>query len=143
MTDFSQPGNDGTLPADFRPWRWCVTYTVRPDFLSPLRYGREYIIVSRVVRRSVIGDVVTNYSSLYDRAIAIAKARVERLSCYNADNVLHSRIVTHGWYRNEQSNIASAFVGIGILCLRSGDPKPQGISSPIQEELATPSVMTE
>ena len=137
VPDFSQAGSDGTLPGGFKPWRWSVAYTVRPELLSPLEYGREYTISARLVRKLNPG-----YEFLYERATAIAKARIAQLKPSARDEILHTRIRTHGWFRDEARNITSAWMAVGVTCLKQGDAKPDGEKSPAPQELAAPGGMT-
>jgi hypothetical protein len=140
LPDFSQAGSDGiALPEGFSPWRWCVSYTVRPEILSPLIYGREYRIIARALRSS---EGFTTYAALYDRATAIADSRVAQLKCAAEGTFLHKRILNHGWFRYNATNIPTAFLTIGIVCLKQGDPIPQGENAPTREELAVPGGMT-
>ena len=63
------------VEAGFADWQQGVTYTVRPEILSPLVRGREYRITAGVRRKIASGEEFTAYADLYWRASAIAKAR--------------------------------------------------------------------
>jgi hypothetical protein len=140
--DFNKPGADGTLPEGFNPWRWCLSYTVRPDILSPLALGREYSIAVSVLRRVPSDQEFEGYATLYDRATAIAKARVAQLRCSAEGQSLQSRILNHGWFRHKNVSAARAFLTIGVACVKEGDSLPGGEGQPTREELKTPGGMT-
>jgi hypothetical protein len=140
--DFNKPGADGTLPEGFNPWRWCLSYTVRPDILAPLAPGREYIIAVSVLRRIPSDEKFEGYASLYDRAAAIAEARVAQLRCSAEGHSLQSRILTQGWFRHQKISAARAFLTIGVVCLTEGDSLPSRERKPTREELKTPGGMT-
>ena len=70
--DFSQPGSDGSLPENFHPWRWCVSYTVWPEIIAPLVSGREYKMFFRVVRRVSGSEPFTAYADLYRKVTELA-----------------------------------------------------------------------
>src|SRR5438128_3071409 len=110
MPDFSQPGADGALPDAFIPWRWGVTYTVRPELLSTLVPGQEYRIAVSVVRKLQNSENLNGYADLYEHATAIAEARASQLTCPAEGNVLHKRILAHGWFRHGDTNLVRAFL---------------------------------
>jgi hypothetical protein len=141
MPDFSKPGDDGALPDGFTPWRWAVTYTVHPELLSPVKHGREYRIVVSVLRKMDSAQD-PGYVGLYDRATTIATARATRLKCSDPDVVLHTRILSHGWFTHINTNLARTFVTLGAVYLREGDTPPQGQPSPAREDFAAPGGMT-
>src|SRR5262245_31023971 len=66
--DFSRPGHDGALPDGFTAWRWCLSYTVRPEILSTLVYGQEYYICVSVLQKVENIGKFSGYSRLYERA---------------------------------------------------------------------------
>jgi hypothetical protein len=134
--DFLQPGNDGApLPEGFNPWRSCVSYTVRPEMYAPLIYGREYRIFVRVLRRGA------GYAELYSRALAIAKGRAAQLRCVEGQ-ILHSRIVVHGWFRYEAIDAPTAYLTLTVTALNPGDPALEGLNPPTIEQLGAPGGMT-
>lgn len=127
--DFTQPGNDGELPAGFKEWQRGVTYTVRPEMLAPLVPGREYnLLVS--VRRTVPKDQeFTAYGDLYHRAAAIASGRAAAGS--------HAWIKGHGWASKEfgAHRFVFAFLTLGLT---AGGEKPVGLNPPTPEALMAP-----
>src|SRR5262249_39537427 len=139
--DFNKPGADGTLPEGFNPWRWCLSYTVRPDILSPLVPGREYIVAVSALQRISSNEQFEGYASLYDRATAIAEGRVAQLRCSTKGHVLRSRILTHGWFTHKIP-AARAFLTIGVSCVKEGDSLRSGERKPTREELKMPGGMT-
>jgi hypothetical protein len=64
LPDYSKPGADGTLPEGFRPWSWCVAYTIRPEAWSPLVYSHEYKIFVSVLRKAAESEPFTGYAAL-------------------------------------------------------------------------------
>ena len=52
--------------------------------------------------------------------------------------MLVAGLLNHGWFRYNVTNIPTAFLTMGIVCLKQGDPIPQGESAPTQKQLAAP-----
>jgi len=142
-SNFSKPGSDGmALPEGFNPWQWCVSYTVRPELLSPLVEGREYRIVVRTINRTP-SDVPSNgYRLLYERASEITKHRVSQLKCATSNGSPQTRILAHGWWKNDRSKLAMAFIGTAVSYLKDGETMPPGQLFPGPDELAAPGGMT-
>ena len=140
--DFSKPGSEGVLPDGFIPWRWSVSYTVRPEVLSTLVCGEEYSIGASVLRNRPDDETFTGYSDLYERASVIVRARAAELRCNNGCPSLHTRIVAHTWFRHGSTNLVRAGVTLGVTCLNNGDTGPQSVRIPTIEELAAPGGMT-
>lgn len=140
---FSKPGDDGgVLPDGYTPWRWSVTYTLWPELLAPLKYGKEYRILVSVLRNIPDDDNFPGYADLYDRVVAIANGRAAQLPPPGSGMVMHTRIVNHGWFRHQNSNLVRSFMTFGVVCLNPSDPKPQGVTLPHREKLAVPGGMT-
>src|SRR5262245_32048051 len=114
--DFSQPGSDGQLPEDYVPWRWGVSYTVRPELLSPLVCGEEYLITASVLRKRPDDETFTGYADLYERAIAIAHARAAALQCAQGGS-LHTRLLNHTWFRHGSTHLVRAAVTLAVTGL--------------------------
>jgi len=140
--DFSQPGNSGELPENFTPWKWAVSYTVRPELLSPLVCGQEYRIGASVLRSWPDDATFRGYADLYERASTIVRTRAAQLMCSNNCQSLHTRILAHTWFRHGAANLVRAAVTLGITCLGDGDNGPAGESYPTLEALAAPGGMT-
>src|SRR5438128_5211426 len=136
MPDFSQPGNDGALPSGFTDWQRGVTYTVRPEMLSPLRCSQEYRITASVRRKTPKGEEFTAYGDLYRRASAIANARIAELTCPDEGTPLHTWVLCHGWRSIDVGphKFPIAFLTIGLVCPKKGDEKPQGENAPAPAE---------
>jgi hypothetical protein len=66
----------------------------------------------------------------------------ERLKCSDIDAVLHTRIITHGWFTHANSNLARAFVTMGGVYLKHGEEPSQGQPLPSREELVVAGGMT-
>ena len=140
MPDFSQPGSDGALPSGFTDWQWGVTYTVRPEILSPLISSHEYRMIATVRRKIAKGEEFTAYGDLYQRATAIANARISELT-YPEDEPLYTWIQCHGWRRIDigaVNDLLIAFLTVGLVCPKQTDAKPQGENAPAPAELMTP-----
>jgi hypothetical protein len=90
MPDFLQAGNDGTLPDGFTVWRRGVTYTVRPEILTPLHRGQEYQINATVRRKIANGEEFTAYGDLYQRCTGILRARSAKLTSCDEGEPLHT-----------------------------------------------------
>jgi hypothetical protein len=137
--DFSKPGNDGDgLPENFHPWRWCVSYTARPEIIAPLAHGHEYKMFFRVVRRIPETVAFTGYADMYRKVTELADMRVAHLRCGNPGGLLHTRIVAHGWFSNQAMQMATATLTIGASCLRLGDPAPEGERPASADQLLAP-----
>jgi len=140
---FSKPGADGiSLPAGFDRWQFGVSYTVRPQILAPLSYGREYRLFVRVVRKVAGGEKFTGYANLYSRATVISNSRTTQFRCLEKDAAIHARILVQGWWVNDTINLATVYLTTGISCLRDGDPIPQGEPVPTQPALTEPGGVT-
>jgi hypothetical protein len=142
-SDFSQPGSDGAaLPEGFTPWRWSVSYTVRPEMHSPLVMGHEYKILVSASRAAPANEVFTGYAALYERASAIAKHRVAHLKPADPGMFLHTRVINQGWFRHKAVNLVRAFLTTGVVCLGEGETGPRGEPAPTIQALTAPGGMT-
>ena len=140
---FSKPGSDGiALPEGFNRWRYCVSYTVRPEILAPLVYGREYRLSIRVIQTAPAGENFSGYANLYQRATVISNSRTAQLRCADKDTTVHTRTLVQGWWANDNLNLATLYLTIGISCLRDGDPIPHGEQMPKPEALTQPGGVT-
>ena len=128
MPDFTQPGSDGALPADFKEWQLGVTYTVRPEILVPLIPGREYTSVVSVRRKVPKDQEFTAYGDLYHRATAIAS----RPDAWIKD---------HAWSNKEFGAYQFVFV-ILVMGRKAGGEKPPGEPPPTPEALTKPRLVT-
>jgi hypothetical protein len=140
--DYSNPGEHGSIPEGFSPWRWSVTYTVHPELHSPMKRGEEFRIVVSVLRKMESGDSFPGFADLYDRATEIANGRAEHLIPPGPGLTRHKRIVTHGWFRHGDTSLVRAFLTLGVRFVKDGEPRPQGESAPGREQLAIPGGMT-
>lgn len=140
--DYSNPGNDGgVLPDNFIPWRWVLSYTVHPELLAPAKLGQERRFLVSVLRK-VTNAEDPRYADLYERAITVVKSRASRVQCPVPDAVLHTRIVTHGWFTHPKVNLARAFVTLGAVYLTRDEAGPQGLTPPMPADLAKQGGMT-
>jgi hypothetical protein len=135
--DFSSPGSDGRLPEDYVPWRWGVSYTVRPELLSPLVSGQEYLITVGVLAKRPSDETFTGYADLYEHATAIAHARAAALRCPQGGS-LHARLLNHTWFRHGSTPLVRAAVTLEITCGKEGDAKPDAKLPPTPEALTSP-----
>ena len=103
--------------------------------------GQEYRIIVSVVRAIHHSDTFSGYADLYERATEISSARAGRLTCAEGQT-LHKRILTHGWFKHDGTNLVRAFLTTAIECLNEGDGARQGEAAPTREELAVPGGMT-
>ena len=139
--DFSRPGSAGSLPEDYVPWRWGVSYTVRPELLTPLVCGEEYLITVGVLSKKPSDETFSGYADLYEQATAIAHARAAALRCAQGGS-LHARLLNHTWFRHGSTPLVRAAVTLEITCGKEGDAKPDAQQPPTPEELASPGGMT-
>jgi hypothetical protein len=139
---FRKPGQQGALPPEFVPWKWSVSYTVRPELRSELSCGHEYLICSTILRRRPNSECFTGFADLYERAHRIASVRATHLKCEKKCHDLHTRTVMHTWFRHEGTNLLRAVVILGVRCLRDGEVGSTGESQPSAESLAVPGGMT-
>lgn len=139
--DFSRPGSAGTLPEDYVPWRWGVSYTVRPELISPLVCGEEYLITVSVLGKRPNDETFSGYADLYENATAIAYARAASLRC-SPGGSLHTRLLNHTWFRHGSTHLVRAAVTLEITCGNNGAAKPDAQLPPTPEALASPGGMT-
>ena len=142
QADFSKPGADGALPEGFTPWRWGVTYTVRPEMRSSVTSGHEYKISVSVLRKANRDEEFRGYAGLYERAVVIAATRIADLPQPSPGAFLHTRIVTQGWFRHANTQLVRAFLTIGVVCLKEGESGQDGEREPTASELTMPGGMT-
>jgi hypothetical protein len=93
--------------------------------------NREYRLLASVRRQIANGADFTAYGDLYNRATAIANARIAELKC--TDERPHAWILCQGWRRIEigaANDLLIAFQTIGLLCPTNTDAKPQGEPAP-------------
>jgi hypothetical protein len=140
--DFSKPGSAGELPDDFTPWKWGVSYTVRPELLSPLVCGEEYRIGASVLRSRPDDATCRGYADLYERANMIVRTRAAQLMCSHECEPLRTRILAHMWFRHGTTNLVRAAVTLGVTCLKGRHVGTGGESYPTLEALAVPGGMT-
>jgi hypothetical protein len=140
VPDYSQPGSDGVLPAGVNEWLRGLVYTAKPEIPSPLRRGQEYRITAAFKEKVGNIEEFAGYGKIYQRVTAIAKARIAQLTCANEQQSLHTWIACHGWRSlGETSNIATAFLTMGLLCPENRDAKlPGGESVPTAAALMRP-----
>ena len=139
---FVKPGHQGALPSGFVPWKWAVSYTVRPELRSELSCGQEYIIGATVLRRMPKDGSLTGFADLYEGAHRIVSIRATHLKCEKECQSLHARTVMHTWFRHEGTNLVRAAVTLAIRCFRDGEVGAAGESHPGAESLAVPGGMT-
>ncbi len=125
----STPGSN-----DAWPWRRGVIYTVRPEILAPLEWGREYRILIGVRRMAPIGEPFTAFGELYRRAAALTDARVAALVCPEAPA---RWTAWHGWRSIEFGERQFIFVFIATT-VTLGVEARVGERAPTDEELASP-----
>ena len=138
--DFFQPGDDGALPDGFIEWQRGLTYTVHPVILEPLRQGHHYRI-NATVRRTIAKGETFTYDEVYERATAIANARIAELQCASERAPLHTWILAQAWFRHElgAQNLVSATITKGLVCTQEETARPRGEDVPAAALLATPS----
>jgi len=142
LPDFSLPGADGSLPDDFIPWQWGLSYTLRPKPFSTFEHGEEYRISVYVLQPVHDKDAFCGYAGMYERTARIAGARAARLASACKNGILHKWILTQGWFRHRNVDLDRVFLTLGVSCLKERDQKPQGETAPSAEELAKPGGMT-
>ena len=147
MPDFFEPGNDGALPDGFAVWRRGVTYTVRPEMLSPLDRGREYRINATVRRKIAKDGEFTAYGDLYQRCTRILRGCTEALTSSDEGGALHTWVQWHTWWSGAiadkypaagDGKVACASVTIGLAYPIAGEARPQGQDTPELEQLMIP-----
>jgi hypothetical protein len=147
MPDFSQPGDDGTLPDGFAVWRRGVTYTVRPEMLSPLLCGQEYRINATVRRKIPKDEEFRAYGDLYQRCVGILRARSAKLRSSDEGEPLHTWVQWHAWWCGTVSDkypgagdhkVACSSVTNGLAYPKKGDPKHPGQNPPEPTQLVKP-----
>jgi len=139
--DFSKPGSDGALPEGHNPWQWSVTYTVRPEIHAELNCGEEYIVLARVLRLAPDKNPFGKYSELYECVMAIAKGRVAELRCPSGC-VKDFQIRTQGWFGQRTTDFVTAYVSLGVRCLKQGETNNPGMTAPAAKDLDGPGGMT-
>jgi hypothetical protein len=142
LTDFSLAGADGSLPDDFIPWQWGLSYTLRPQPFSTFEPGEEYRIVVYVLQPVRDKETFSAYATMYQRVTDIANARAAQLTAAGKNGILHKRILTQGWFRHRNIDLDRVFLTLGISCLDKKDQRRQGETAPTAEELAKPGGMT-
>src|SRR5262245_20307669 len=140
--DFTKPGSTGELPDNFTPWKWAVSYTVRPEVLRPLVCGEEYRIGASVSCNRPDDRLFRGYADLYERATRIVRSRAAQLKCSNECSSLHTRILAHTWFRHGATNLVRAAVTLGVTCLRGKHEVARSENYPTVEALAVPGGMT-
>ena len=147
MPDFLQPGNDGTLPDGFTVWRRGVTYTVRPEILTPLHRGQEYRINATVRRKIAKDEEFMAYGDLYQRCTRILRARSAKLTSCDEGEPLHTWVQWHAWWCGAVSDkypaagdhkVACTSITIGLAYPKMGEPRPQGQNPPEPAQLVKP-----
>jgi hypothetical protein len=126
LTDFLQPGCDGSLQADINEWLRGIVYTGRPGIPSVLQPGQEYRITVASKQRIAARHTFAGYGHLYQRVTAIANARVSQLTCACEEEHLHPSILLRGCSRHESCDIATAFLTMGLASFKQSDAKPKG-----------------
>jgi len=140
-SNFSKPGSDGALPEGHNPWQWSVTYTVQPEIHAELKYGEEYIVLARVLRMAPDKNPFRKYSELYERVMTIAKGRAAQLNCPSGC-VKDLQIRTQGWFGQRTTNFVTAYVSLGVRCLKKGETNNPGMAAPAAKDLEGPGGMT-
>ena len=147
MPDFFQPGDDDALPDGFAVWRRGVTYTVRPEMLSPVDRGREYRMNATVRRKIARHGEFTAYGRLYRRCTEILRARSALLTSSDGGDGLRTWVQWHAWWSGRISDkypaagdsmIANASVTMGLAYPNDGDPKRRGQNVPEPPQLMKP-----
>lgn len=118
-----------------------MAYTVRPELLSELKCGEEYMVGANVVRH-LRDDGSFGFADLYARASAIASFRARQLTCQKDCGSLHTRVAMHTWFRHEAVTAVRAAVTLGVRCLGDGETGPEGETYPSPESLSAPGGMT-
>ncbi|MFN0106952.1 MAG: hypothetical protein ACKV2U_33270 [Bryobacteraceae bacterium] len=166
MTDFLQPGNDGSLPDGFAVWRRGVTNTVRPEPLEAPPRGREFRINATVRRKLAKDEASPDYAAIYQRCLAILRNRGAEflLNARKTDSVaagagrelvngsddrnpIHTWVEWHAWWASDVSDkypdagehvVACASITLGLVYPKSGAPKPEGQRPPEPAQLRKP-----
>jgi len=134
-------GNEGELPPGFKEWQWGGTYTVRPDMNAPLVPGREYRIVTGVRIKILHEQPFTAYAELYDRAVTIANARINKLTRPTTGESLQTWVLCHGWQRIDIAGVNDLIVAFrtsAVVCLHSDVAYPESPATPNSAELMMP-----
>jgi hypothetical protein len=139
MIDFSKPGADGELPADFVEFQRGLICTVDPRVLGPLAPGEEYRVLASTRQMIPLAADVDSYGPFYRRAKKLLHTRCVETQA-ETDGSLHSRVVAHGWFGMDVSR--GRLVGAVILAAIgiSGDSTLPGQNEPTPVELRSPFV---
>lgn len=138
MPEIFEAGNDGELPSGFGAWRRGITYTVRPEMLSPLVRGREYRM-NATVRRTFAAGEVAGFQGLYERCVVILGRRNAMFTGLGEGVPLHSWIQWQAWWSGKLSDkypgagdgyVANASITIGLSFPNDGEPMPLGQDVP-------------
>lgn len=136
MPDFSQPGEDGTLPSGVPEWRdglgelttRGLVYTSR-GARSVLPCDQKYRITAGFKQRVAKGSSFTKYADVYQRVTRLAGARAAEMSCAHGEP-LHTRILGHTWacIRGSSYDFPTAALVSELSCSRGarseGEPEP-------------------
>jgi hypothetical protein len=145
--DFLQQGHDGALPDGFPVWRRGVTYTVRPEVLTPLRRGQEYRINATVRRKVAKLDEFTAYADLYEICAGILRVRSAALTSSDPGEPLHTWVHWHAWWCGAvsdkypaagDSKVACASITLGLVFPKTGEFRTQGQNAPEPAQLLIP-----
>jgi hypothetical protein len=138
--DFTKAGEFGTLPQGLTSER-AGEVSVETTIPSPLVCGTDYDVTVRV-RQQVAVCETFDYRPLYDRAVAIAQARVDSLPCQPMCPVKQSWLMAQTWdclpIGDPPVLTAVVLVRLGVRCVAEGTPPPNGLAPPDPGPLVGP-----
>jgi len=138
MPDFLQPGSDGALDLDVTQWRKGLVYTANHEIPAVLQAGREYRVTFAFKRKAPTLGAGAGYGELYRRVCAIVGARTFHFTCPVTEPP-EKMLMCQGWRHLGETDIAAAFVTVGLLCPEpGGGSATRGAEAPTMEELLSP-----
>ncbi len=137
MVSFSNPGEDGALPTGALEWRRALVYTGKFGNPDSFDCAAGYRIA--VSFKELVGpeEEVAGFNDIYDRITAIARARINQLTCACGERP-HVGIRRQGWCRfGATCDIAIAFALWELACAKE-DGQLVSEPTPTAEDLSKP-----
>ena len=136
MTTILAPSCLGVLPEGFQEWNRGLTYTLRPEILTP-ETGRVYRFNVNV--RWPIHDHsgIVSYRDIYSHAARIGEARLTELREAHAAASTQIWLAIHAWGRfSGPKQFAYASLTCAFRLASGEDSAPAGEAPPQPDDLA-------